>query len=241
MFDIIQLGKIELGNTVIVTDPCYEIGTWCTYLINTMKPGTYEASVAICNDTSADWRSGRIAVQYVLPNGMTVEDFNKKAKEYSSIGVDSGTAGIFDFEYFKEVQETKDDHYKDEKFYNARNQASPVWTIGTPDKKGIVTSSGIGDGGYTVSCIEENGEIIAISLVFIDTDDSDNDSDEDVLDYATDDYVVKKEDIQVILSWAKRIHDKYSESQGTTALSLVADEAADLCETIMNTFEDEGE
>lgn len=41
--DKFNLGTIELGSEVIVSDPCYSLGTWCQGHLTDVKAGKYNA------------------------------------------------------------------------------------------------------------------------------------------------------------------------------------------------------
>lgn len=36
-----KLGELELSDSVYVSDPCYDPGTWCQALVDNLKPGKY--------------------------------------------------------------------------------------------------------------------------------------------------------------------------------------------------------
>src|SRR5437016_3123484 len=78
---------LESGK-LIVTDPCYERGTWCQGIIDEARPGTWVVDVG---ESRYDERIGSLEVRH---------------KDYGGpllwlpcsfrVGVDSGQAGIFD-------------------------------------------------------------------------------------------------------------------------------------------------
>lgn len=153
----ITSGKIQ------VTDPCYSIGTWCSFTIPNAKNGEYISSVKRIND--GVW-GNRIAELNIIH-----KDFkNKKRKlKYrwidASIGVDSGQAGFFDFQEYHNV---KINEQLDNEFYNkVCNLTCEADNNGTLDF-GVVSSSGHGDGSYALWVAHINDEVVAAKIVFID-------------------------------------------------------------------------
>lgn len=89
-------GIITLGSKVMVSDPCYGLGTWCQGVLKNVLPGQYACKVEYSDE--GDWgiRVSAIEVTHVDYKGkflaLNLEDFE--------VGVDSGQAGIFDYEYY---------------------------------------------------------------------------------------------------------------------------------------------
>lgn len=233
MVRIVDLGRINLGSKVIMTDPCYELGTWCTETIENMRAGEYVACAAVCEEESDDWCAGRIMAQYVLPEGMTIEEFKGRSQKFTDIGVDSATAGIFDYDFFKEAKKKDDTLYMQEHFFNVQHESSSIWTLGTPCGRGIVTTSGVGDGSYPVSFVLEDGEVIALGITFIEEEE------EDVSSYMTGDYVLKESDANNLLDLARGVIKSYQDAQDAVSLAEVADKAVDLCDLIVDLLEKE--
>ena len=89
-------GTITLGEKVMVSDPCYGLGTWCQGVLENVLPGVYDCNVE--HSDEGDWgiRVSAIEVTHESCRGRFIalecEDFE--------VGVDSGQAGIFDYEYY---------------------------------------------------------------------------------------------------------------------------------------------
>jgi hypothetical protein len=89
-------GIITLGEKVMVSDPCYGLGTWCQGVLENVLPGQYDCNVEYSDE--GDWgnRVSAIEVTHISCRGKFIalecEDFE--------VGVDSGQAGIFDYEYY---------------------------------------------------------------------------------------------------------------------------------------------
>lgn len=168
MSKVVKLGTIELGVKVMISDPTYRIGTWCTHTVENMKPGTYTCYAVVADEKSYGLHSeGRIAEQYVLFGETTIEDFNEDYIPLCDIGVDSATAGVFDFEFFESIQEEQ----KRERWYGLIeglvHEEIEYWTAGTMENKGVITSTGYGDGGYDVFALVKEGQVVGLNIVFM--------------------------------------------------------------------------
>jgi hypothetical protein len=168
---------IKLGSEVVVSDPCYEIPTWCQAVIDGVLPGNYRATVL--KQDEGDWgtRCSKIIAIH--------EDFNYESKfkwTYypASIGVDSGQCGIFSKESYR-----KDDHKFDFEPYvfgdDFDREDGDVWyrhmvKLTLDDNRwgvydsGIVSSSGYGDGSYNLYVARKKKKIVGFIIEFIGDD-----------------------------------------------------------------------
>lgn len=164
------IGKftVESGK-LVVSDPCYERGTWCQGVIANVMNGTWTAAVE---------QEKGIIVELLA--GLNLGDFEavrgnpkrfaalKYEKEPFEVGVDSGQAGIFD-ESFYPVGETIDFEGTGS-FYDACGDATLRSELGAGvvKNRGVVSSSGHGDGSY-VCYTRRNapGEVIGVRVVFL--------------------------------------------------------------------------
>lgn len=197
------IGKFEiLSGKVRVSDPCYDLETWCASTIEHVKKGEWLAF--------AGMEDGRISVLEARHISCGTEDFKKLVGKEA--GVDSGQAGIFDLQHFKDDSVVP----KDLKLEPYGNEGKPGdrWydlccskTIGedTPyhyegdkvvfdkvkrtaeDRAGVipfgcVSSSGYGDGSYPVSVSIDDGEVVGIRITYIDKDIDDEDIDDEECD-----------------------------------------------------------
>ena len=163
-------GTIKLGSKVMVSDPCYGFNTWCQGVLNNVLPGKYECQVEYSDE--GDWgiRVSAIAVIH--------EDFKGKEIEYLDpedfeVGVDSGQAGIFDYDYYVQYHDDRNvrPHVKDDWYDRVCDITLSKESAGDIDGFGFVSSSGYGDGGYNCWTAEnEDGDIIAIRVEFITED-----------------------------------------------------------------------
>lgn len=168
---------ITLGSEVFVTDPCYEVGTWCQSKLTNVLPGKYYAFMTGKFDYYGSRNSG-VAVIH--------EDFISKQPKrwyhYGSIGVDSGQAGIFSAESYKNDSLVESIQAPEIDFViPGDKQPGDLWyetmckfTLGDESwgayDQGIVSSSGMGDGSYNFSIQKANNKIVAIAIDFSITD-----------------------------------------------------------------------
>lgn len=95
--ETIHIGYFDVqSDQLVVSDPCYNLGTWCIGILKNPKKGKWFASVEKSNE--GDWGS-RIAELFACHEEFEVNSqwnyflFDKCDFE---IGVDSGQAGIFE-------------------------------------------------------------------------------------------------------------------------------------------------
>lgn len=97
---------IKLGNKVIVSDPCYDLGTWCQAVIENVKEGNYSTFFKTLDDDE----------KTIETIGVVLDGINVLEEDYillnNTIGVDSGTAGIFDYKYYEEKHDTSENKDK---------------------------------------------------------------------------------------------------------------------------------
>lgn len=155
---IIRLGSFNVGeNKIIVADPSYDFGDFGTLILNDVLEGKYFAN---------------ITTAYNLVTSLNIIHSNYKNIElnfslYGEIFVDSGQAGFFDKNYFVENQGGT---FSDiTSFYGlaCAITMSPKHA-GTMKRKGVVSSSGFGDGFYSVFVIRNSDrKIISAKIIFV--------------------------------------------------------------------------
>ena len=105
-------GTITLGEKVMVSDPCYGLGTWCQGVLENVLPGVYDCNVEYSDEDMWEIRVSAIEVTHESCKGKFIqlecEDFE--------VGVDSGQAGIFDYEYYAKYHKdsTEREHVDDD-------------------------------------------------------------------------------------------------------------------------------
>ena len=183
------------SGSIVCSDPCYVIPTWCQGIVNNVKNGTWLAEVDMKNE--GDWGI-RVASLFIV-NKVAFENegeypISERLLDFSQMnfnaGVDSGQFGFFDKEFYR-----NDESAKDLKKYefgdNYDTQSGDTWyracsdlTLGDESwgvmPNGVVSTSGFGDGSYDVFGYKDNsGEYVAFSVVFIYADEDDEDFEEE--------------------------------------------------------------
>ena len=161
-----KIGSIRLGNSVMVSDPSYGVATWLNKEIDGVLSGDYNVYVTISNEGAWGERVKSLTVCHseYKPN-KTLRGMEKACYH---IGVDSGTCGIYDIDYFKShhnEQTANDDWYIRtvmNGFYEKREQSYIT------DGIGVHSCTGFGDGLY-IAYVKRNkdGQIIQITIKYI--------------------------------------------------------------------------
>ena len=170
---------IESG-TLRVSDPCYDIDTWCAGDLENVKNGMWDALVVKSDE--GDW-GVRCAELIIVHEDfkMPVDfDIDWEAADIE-VGVDSGQAGFFDKKFYKDDSVIEESHYGsyefdcDGAFYSAcgSHTLSPLGA--GVIRNGAVSSSGYGDGGYKCEYFMEDDEIVAARIIFISDQEDDYD------------------------------------------------------------------
>ena len=156
---------IKLGSKVVVSDPCYKLGTWCAGVLENVLPGEYNCDIK-------SW-GNRVSHLFAVHNDYNININNINEEQEFEVGVDSGTAGVFDYDYYAKYHTTEktDDNWYKRHICNAFFPSfdSSTWKnhVLTHDK-GFVSQSGYGDGGYTCYVKRNNnGQIIAIMIKYM--------------------------------------------------------------------------
>jgi len=162
-----------VSGRVIVSDPCYEIGTWCQGILEKVRKGQWACHILLAREGACDMCVAELIARRTAP-GNPAE--SRWTEEQFEVGVDSGQAGLFDLAHYR------DDHAAqaverlshesicpDEPWYSLccdRTSGSEMGAGTIP--YGVVSSSGFGDGSYR--CFtqrDRDGYITAIRIVFI--------------------------------------------------------------------------
>jgi len=154
-----SLGTVEFSGKVVVSDPSYSRGTWCMKTDLPVKPGTYHVYAAYSNE--GEWGLRVAALAFYHEEHMPLTPVSEWHEIAANIGVDSGQCGIFDDTIYPQTID-----HPDHPFYmeccniTLANGCAGILRSG----KGAVSSSGFGDGVYTISVVERDGENVALLL-----------------------------------------------------------------------------
>ena len=165
------LGEFELTEkSVIVSDPCYKIRTWCQGKLDNVKTGDWNAMI-VKND---DERIAELVVYHSCLEDLKLLE-GKWEEQPFDIGVDSGQAGFFQESVYRNNNTSLDypDYFRGEPEYEGSRWYGVCCDVTLSSvgagviEGGVVSSSGYGDGCYTLYTVEEDGEVIAMKIVFI--------------------------------------------------------------------------
>jgi len=173
---LVQNQDITFGESVMVSDPCYEVGTWCQVKLNDVLPGEYKSFLRKTSNTGG-WGT-RCSVLVVVHKDH-LDDKLTWRKHHGEIGVDSGQAGIFSMESYKndsivDTIETPDSKFTlgisdrdGDKWYEKMCQFTLSDNQWGSYNGGVVSSSGIGDGGYVLLTAKKNGKIVGMAIDYL--------------------------------------------------------------------------
>ena len=176
--------KINLGKSVIVTDPSYNTETWCQAKLDNVKEGQY---ITHCEIVDTDGWGKRCSLLIASHSSYNVNNLNWEVYP-EEIGVDSGQAGIFDMAYYRkdgldiEVPKVGFDGQpfdRLDEIMKSENEGDDFYLkmckFTLSEKKwggfenGVVCQSGYGDGGYILYVAREeySGKIIGMCIDFM--------------------------------------------------------------------------
>ena len=176
--------KINLGKSVIVTDPSYNTETWCQAKVDNVKEGEY---ISHCEIVDTDGWGKRCSLLIASHSSYNVNNLNWEVYP-EEIGVDSGQAGIFDMAYYRkdgldiEVPKVGYDGQpfdRLDEIMKPENEGDDFYLkmckFTLSEKKwggfenGVVCQSGYGDGGYILYVAREeySGKIIGMCIDFM--------------------------------------------------------------------------
>lgn len=166
----IPVGIFNINSpNILVTDPCYEKGTWCQGNINNAKTGKWYAQASFSNEKVWDTRVSSLQIFHEGLSFRQLPDMDWK-KQKATIGVDSGQAGFFQSErYHENGRGDFDDH---DSFYGQICEMTLSSKQAGVIDYGCVSSSGFGDGEYTLETIEDKDKkTVAARIIFISCED----------------------------------------------------------------------
>jgi hypothetical protein len=159
----INLGVVNLGGMAMISDPCYGMQTWCNSLVLDVLKGKYNAFVRI--GKYAEWGERVTELTLCHESRKPFTEIERLEHFSSRIGVDSGTCGIFDKDYYEE-HHSKTSNDIDEDWYE-KFVCDEMKDYITTDGKGAISSSGCGDGRYPVFAEYKGNKAFAIRIKFL--------------------------------------------------------------------------
>ena len=201
---MIELGTINMEEDIfVVTDPCYEIGTWCQGIVNNVKHGIWKGYI---NEVDEGSWGIRVSELIVLHDSVKLNYTHSNIcymtwKEMDfDIGVDSGQMSIIPIDSFvnkttvvnitekitmNDIEKLKDSKLTEEEYDKCCEITLSDKQAGLYEEiNGFVSSSGFDDGSYTCCYIleDEDKKVIGIKVEFI------NEHDDDDEEYEEEDY-----------------------------------------------------
>lgn len=152
--------KIELGNEVYLTDPCYDTTTWCQQLLKNVKSGKW-----VVDYEYEDGMQQEIILSIAHEDyGMTIFSEYDEVVDSVVLGVDSGTIGIFDKRYYENYhyEDKINDKWYEENICDFSNTLRRGANI--TDNKGVWVNTSYGDGEFIAEIYMKNGEICGIEI-----------------------------------------------------------------------------
>lgn len=171
----IRLGVFEVGSGILrVSDPCYEVDTWCSGTFDNAMLGKWRTHITKSSNTNG-W--GDRCVSLVIEHDSIIDEIpeNLWKKSEIIIGVDSGQAGFFDDKYYRASCNGIKCFSLEEQSNIASEWYQMCCDVTLSEDGvgagvipyGVVSSSGFGDGGYECFFAENDGKVVSAMIVFI--------------------------------------------------------------------------
>lgn len=153
--------EIMLGKEVYLTDPCYDTTTWCQVLLNNVKEGEWLVDYEYNDGAEQEIILSLAHKDY----GMAIfNDYYDTIEETGILGVDSGTLGVFDREYYEKYHKENE---IDEKWYE-NNICDFQHTLrrgaNITDNKGVWCNTSYGDGEFFATLYVKDGKVCGIEI-----------------------------------------------------------------------------
>ena len=161
MTKVLTLGSFKVTDKIVVADPSYDYDNRGTLILDNVLSGKYIATA-------------EVEKNLVVALHISHSNFKNDILESESVGyiaVDSGQAGFFDLDFFRKNEGGELGDLNS--FYGlACSITLSPKQAGVIKKRGVVSSSGFGDGCYDVFVSrDEVGKIVAASVFFIEEED----------------------------------------------------------------------
>lgn len=175
---ITSAGEFEVNDKLMVSDPCYDVGTWCQGAID-VKSGTWEGEAFIKISDSAGVRTWYLRAFHKEHNLPNEERFNwenlgyKELTEFTA-GVDAGMMAIFNYYDYLKFREQENSIEPNENQWNkfCEEYAPYHNNVENYKNKGVISSSGFGDGAYPIYARKVDGKIVDVVVEFIPIDEN---------------------------------------------------------------------
>ena len=160
--------KVSCGQ-IRVSDPCYEKDSDSGLTVDNVLNGQWFAYFDYAQ--TANYVARFFAVHSDYYRDASVYDL----KEIGCVGVDSGQLSMFDKVYYDENQ--GGEYGELDTFYGKCCKITEDKDCGVLDNVGVVSSSGYGDGSYTVCvCLNNEGCVTCVYVEFICNEDEEEEA-----------------------------------------------------------------
>lgn len=167
------IGRFSLGTKVMISDPCYGINTLCQGVLKNIRAGFWDAYIKMCDESTWGNRVAELIAISLDYNdeyeGINCSEINEP--QSFKVGVDSGTAGIFDYDYYCKYHNESN---ANDEWYNKQicEQFSPSDDSNDLEQSIFTEFNGVvsktRNGGYDCFIARnDEGEIIGIKIVYI--------------------------------------------------------------------------
>lgn len=169
--------QFKMGEMAIISDPCYKKvlnSDSCQLVIDTV-PGEWEARVELSDE--GVWGTRVVAL---IAYSLEYSDESDEDQDAGEVCVDSGQMSIVSLDAYEGSNDGWDDP---ETFYGdacALTLAEGAFGGLLKGGRGVVSSSGYGDGGYRVALrYNATGAVVQITVFFIEDEDDEEEEDDE--------------------------------------------------------------
>lgn len=154
---------INIENGIYLTDPCYSTTTWCQQLLEDVKSGKWLVDYEY--NEYEDGTEQEVILSLAHEDyGMAIfSDFYDEVIDSVALGVDSGTIGVFDKDYYEKyhyANSINDDWYDNNICLSSFRRGANI-----TDEKGVWVNTSCGDGEYVAQLYKKDGKIYGIEII----------------------------------------------------------------------------
>ena len=167
MIQLDDLGFVELSEKIIVSDPGCDRGAWSLIEDLTMEPGKYKAFLVKKDKGKWGVRVSHIICVLASEYPDIKTALERRWSKLDTICIDSGQAGVFDNSAYPNSAAKWGSFDDADSFYGECCSITVHGGGGVMRSgKGVVVSSGYGDGIYEVKALISNGRRNAVMIDF---------------------------------------------------------------------------
>lgn len=155
-------GKICLGDKLYLTDPCYAISVECQQLLENVNSGIWSVAYN-CNEYEDNRKEVILSLNHEDYNNI-FEDYEEKITS-KELGVDSGTIGVFDREYYEEYHFDNgiDNNWYEKNICDFEHNIQEGLNL--TENKGVWIYTSCGDGSFVANLYLKNDKVCGIEII----------------------------------------------------------------------------